>query len=77
MGFEKKVLNLVKKVTDTPAYFYEGTLFLSTIDGEEAADVYNEIYTLITPCVTYIKVGDEIAFDFVTNYQKPPLSKRK
>ena len=33
MGFEKKVLNVVSEVTDTPAYFYNGTLFLDGWKG--------------------------------------------
>jgi len=65
MGFEKTVLNVVAEVTDTPAYFYNGTLFLETTDSETAVQVFNAIWSQITAAVAFVKAGNETAYDFL------------
>jgi hypothetical protein len=64
MGWEKTVLNVVKATTDTPAYFYNGTLFLETVDSKIAVEVFNAIRVL-DPAISLAKVGDETAIDFL------------
>jgi hypothetical protein len=65
MGFEKKVLNVVAEVTDTPAYFYNGTMFLETVDSAIAVDVFNAIYERVTAALAFGKCGDETSYDFL------------
>ncbi len=62
---EAKVLEVVKSVTDTVAYFFNGTLFLETHDSKIAVDVFNAIWDQITPCVSFGKCGDETSYDFM------------
>lgn len=67
MGFEKKVLNAVAEVTDTPAYFYEGTLFLETTDSVIATRVFNALREWVTEAVAFGKVGvTETSYDFLS-----------
>lgn len=65
MGFEQRVLNVVESVTDTPAYFFNGTLFLETTDSAIAVDVFNAIWEKITAAVAFGKVGNETSYDFL------------
>lgn len=65
MGFEKVVLNVVESVTDTPAYFYNGTLFLETIDSKVAVDVFNALCERVTAALSFGKVGAETSYDFL------------
>ena len=66
MGFEKKVLQVVKSVTETPAYFYEGTLFLETQDSKIATEVFNALRKEITDAIAYGKVGVyDTSYDFL------------
>lgn len=65
MGFEKKVLAVVKEVTDTAAYFCNGTLFLETVDSKIATDVFFAITDKITAAVAYGKCGTETSYDFL------------
>lgn len=62
---EAKVLNVVKSVTDTPAYFFNGTLFLKTADSEIAVNVFNAIWEQVTAAIAFVKVGNETAYDFL------------
>jgi hypothetical protein len=43
MNFEDRCLAIVKSVTDIPADFYRGTMFLETEDSEIATKVYNAL----------------------------------
>jgi hypothetical protein len=62
---ETKVLEVVKSVTDTPAYFFNGTLFLKTADSEIAVNVFNAIWEQVTAAIAFVKVGNETAYDFL------------
>jgi hypothetical protein len=65
MGFEKRVLNVVSEVTDTPAYFYNGTLFLETTDSAIAVDVFNALWERVTAALAFGKCGSETSYDFL------------
>jgi hypothetical protein len=65
MGFEKRVLNVVAEVTDIPAYFCNGTLFLDTIDSKIATDVFFALVEQVTAAISYGKCGDETSYDFL------------
>ncbi len=65
MGFETKVLNVVAEVTDTYAYFSNGTLFVATNDSAEAVKIFNAIHEKITAAVAFVKAGTETAYDFL------------
>jgi hypothetical protein len=65
MGFEKKVLAAVESVTDVPATFTNGTLFLATIDSKTAVKVFNAIYEDVTKGIMMGTMCSETYFDFV------------
>lgn len=66
MSFEKRVLDVVKSVTDTGAYFFNGTLFLETEDSKTAVEVFNALYEKVTAAVIFGKCGQsETFYDFV------------
>lgn len=66
MGFEKKVLNVVAKVTDVHAYFAYGTLFLETQDSKIATDVFFKLCDDVTAAISYGKCGPtETSYDFL------------
>ena len=65
MGFEKRVLNVVSEVTDTPAYFYNGTLFLETTNSKVATDVFFKLCDVVTAALAFGKCGDETSYDFL------------
>ena len=62
---EAKVLGIVKAVTSTPAYFFNGTLFLETHDSKIAVDVFNEICENVTSALAFGKCGNETSYDFL------------
>lgn len=62
---ESKVLEVVKSVTNTPAYFVNGTMFLQTHDSAIAVDVFNAIYEQITAALAFGKCGSETSYDFL------------
>ena len=62
---EAKVLQAVKSVTDTPAYFFNGTLFLETVDSRVAVTVFNTICEQVTSAIAFGKVGNETSYDFL------------
>jgi hypothetical protein len=66
MGFEKRVLSVVAEVTDVPAAFYNGTLFLSTQDSKVATEVFDALYERITAAISFGKCGRfETSYDFL------------
>jgi hypothetical protein len=66
MGFEKQVLKVVASVTDTPASFYNGTLFLETVNSDISVRVFDALWEQITPAIAFGKVGDrETSYDFL------------
>jgi hypothetical protein len=66
MGFEKRVLKVVKTVTDTPAEFYNGTLFLETVDSDISVRVFDALFEQITPAIAFGKVNEfETSYDFL------------
>lgn len=71
MGFEKRVLNVVGEVTEIPAYFYEGTLFLQTDDSVIATGVFNKLWDYVDGRVMYCKAGTETAYDFLSATTSP------
>ena len=65
MSFEKRVLNVVSEVTDTFAYFCNGTLFLETVDSKIATDVFFALCDKVTAAIAYGKCGAETSYDFL------------
>jgi hypothetical protein len=66
MSFEKRVLDVVKSVTDTNAYFFNGTMFLETEDSKTAVEVFNALYEKVTAAIIFGKAGQsETFYDFV------------
>lgn len=63
--FENKVLEVVKSVTETPAYFFNGTLFLETTDSAIAVDVFNALWERVTAALSFGKCGSETSYDFL------------
>lgn len=62
---ESKVLEVVKSITNTPAYFINGTMFLETHDSAIAVDVFDAICEKITAAVAFGKCGAETSYDFL------------
>lgn len=62
---EAKVLEVVKSVTDTGAYFFNGTLFLETQDSAIANDVFDAIWSQVTAALSFGKCGTETSYDFL------------
>jgi hypothetical protein len=62
---EVKVLEVVKSITVTPAYFFNGTLFLETHDSKIAVDVFNELCEKVTAALSFGKCGTETSYDFL------------
>jgi hypothetical protein len=66
MNFESKVLAVVKNVTSTRAYFFNGTMFLETEDSKIATDVFFALCDQVTPAISYGKAGQsETSYDFL------------
>jgi hypothetical protein len=65
MAFEKIVLNVVKSVTEVPAYFAYGTLFLETQNSWVATQVFTALCDELTCAVSFGKCGEfETSYDF-------------
>jgi hypothetical protein len=63
---EQKVLEVVKSVTDTGAYFFNGTLFLETEDSKIAVDVFNALWEQVTAAIAFGRCGQsETSYDFL------------
>ena len=63
---EQKVLEVVKSVTNTGAYFFNGTLFLETEDSSIAVDVFDALYEQVTAAIAFGKCGQsETSYDFL------------
>lgn len=63
---EQKVLEVVKSVTNTGAYFFNGTLFLETEDSKIAVDVFDALYEQVTAAIAFGKCGQsETSYDFL------------
>lgn len=63
---EQKVLEVVKSVTNTGAYFFNGTLFLETQDSKIAVDVFDALYEKVTAAIAFGKCGQsETSYDFL------------
>ncbi len=63
---EAKALEVVKSVTATPAYFFNGTLFLESQDSKIAVDVFNALYEQITAALAFGKYGQsQTSYDFL------------
>ena len=66
MSFEKRVLDVVKSVTNVRAYFFNGTMFLETEDSKTAVEVFNALYEKVTAAIIFGKAGQsETFYDFV------------
>ena len=65
MSFEKRVLSVVSEVTNVPATFTNGTLFLATIDSKTAVKVFNAIYEQVTNGIMMGTMCSETYYDFV------------
>jgi hypothetical protein len=62
---ELKVLEVVETVTNTPAYFFNGTLFLETHDSKIATDVFFALCDKVTAALSFGKCGAETSYDFL------------
>ena len=63
---ETKVLEVVKSITDTSAYFFNGTLFLETEDSKIATDVFFALCDRVTSALSFGKCGQsETSYDFI------------
>lgn len=63
---KQKVLEVVKSVTNTGAYFYNGTLFLETQDSKIATDVFFTLCDKVTSALAFGKCGQsETSYDFL------------
>ena len=63
---EQKVLEVVKSVTNTGAYFFNGTLFLETEDSKIAVDVFNALWEQVTAAIAFGRCGQsETSYDFL------------
>ena len=62
---EMRVSEVVKSITDTNAYFFNGTLFLETIDSKIATDVFFSITEKVTAAVSFGRSGNETSYDFL------------
>jgi hypothetical protein len=63
---EAKVLEVVKSITSTRAYFFEGTMFLETEDSKIATEVFFALCDKITPAISFGKCGQsETSYDFI------------
>jgi hypothetical protein len=66
MAFESRVLSVVAEVTDTRAYFFQGTMFLETEDSKIAVKVLKALEDNLTCGVMFGLAGQsETYFDFV------------
>jgi hypothetical protein len=65
LAFEDKVLDVVESVTSIPAYFYNGTLFLKTVDSKVATDVFFKLCDDVTAAIAFGKCGNETSYDFL------------
>jgi hypothetical protein len=66
MGFEKRVIEVVRTVTDAEAHFYEGSLFLHTADRDIAVLVYNALRKRVTGRLAFGPAGEfETVYDFL------------
>lgn len=66
MNFESKALAVVKSVTNTRAYFFNGTMFLETEDSKIATDVFFALCDQVTPAISFGKAGQsETSYDFL------------
>jgi hypothetical protein len=66
MGFETKVLDVVKTVTSTRAYFFNGTLFLEDDDSAKAVKVLSALEKELTCGIIFGLAGQsETFYDFV------------
>lgn len=63
---ESKALAVVKEVTSTPAYFFNGTMFLETADSKIATDVFFALCDKVTSAISFGLCGQsETSYDFV------------
>ena len=65
LDFEDTVLGVVKSVTDTKAYFFNGTLFLETTDSKIATEVFDALWDQVTAAISFGRVGSETSYDFL------------
>jgi hypothetical protein len=62
---EVKALEVVESITATPAYFFNGTLFLETLDSKIATDVFFALCDKVTAALAFGKCGTETSYDFL------------
>jgi hypothetical protein len=66
MAFESRVLSVVADVTDTRAYFFNGTMFLESEDSALAVRVLKALESNLTCGIMFSKAGQsETAYDFI------------
>ena len=63
---EAIALAVVKEVTSTRAYFFNGTMFLETEDSKIATDVFFALCDQVTSAISFGLCGQsETSYDFV------------
>ena len=63
---ESKALAVVKSITDKPAYFFNGTMFLETEDSKIATDVFFALCDQVTSAISFGLCGQsETSYDFI------------
>ena len=62
---EAQVLKVVKSVTNTNAYFSNGTLVLETADSNIAVSVFSAIWESEEAALVFGKSGNETVYEFL------------
>ena len=64
-AFEKKALDVVRMITDTPAAFTNGTLFVTTSDSKLSVRILTALEAVMNCGICFGPVGQETYYDFV------------
>lgn len=66
LDFEDRVIAVVKSITTTHAYFFNGTMFLETEDSKIATDVFFALCDQVTSAISFGRCGQsETSYDFM------------
>ena len=65
MGFEKKVLSVVEMITDAPAEFVNGSLFVEGVNSTVAVRILTALESVFACGICFGQVGSETYYDFV------------
>lgn len=65
MGFEKRVLNVVEMITDAPASFSNGSLFVEGVSSKVAVRILTALESVFDCGICFGQSGTETYYDFV------------